>query len=277
MKNIGTLKFKKARPSAKQSVRKRATENPSATLEEEVHAVLASLRRLGSQRIRNDMKSRYGIVGPTAERAFGVGMAAMQKIAKTIRGKDIARNHELAAALWNASGDGAGQYEARMVASLIDEPALVAAAQMDRWVKDFDNWAICDTVCFKLFDRVSPALAFRKVEQWSRKHDEFIKRAAFALLACLALHDKSIPPTNEPYLKFLPLIERAALDERNFVKKGVNWALRAIGRRNAALNSAAVVVAKRLAESPEPAARWVGKDALRDLTKPAAIRRLATE
>ena len=133
---------------------------------------------------------------------------------------------------------------------------------MDRWCRDFDNWAICDTLCFALWDRTPHA--WDKVTKWSTRRAEFEKRAAFALLASLALHDKTSP--NASFLAGLRLIERAASDERNFVKKGVNWALRGIGRRNAVLHAAAVKLARRLAESPEAAPRWVGKDALRELT-----------
>jgi 3-methyladenine DNA glycosylase AlkD len=158
-----------------------------------------------------------------------------------------------------------------MLATFVDEPELVTPAQMDCWCRAFDSWAICDTACFHLFDRTPHA--WKKVTKWARRRDEFGKRAAFALLACLALHDKETG--DEPFLECLPLIERAADDERNFVKKGVSWALRLIGRRNLELNAGAVVVAKRLSASPQAAARWIGKDAFRELTSPAVTRRLA--
>ena len=158
-----------------------------------------------------------------------------------------------------------------MLTAFVAEPARVTPAQMDRWCRDFDNWAICDTLCFHLFDRTPHAWA--KVAQWSDKREEFVKRAAFALLASLAGHDKH--SGDEAFAQCLPLVERAATDERNFVKKGVSWALRGVGRRSPPLHAAAVAVARRLADSPEAAARWVGKDALRDLTSPAVTRRLA--
>jgi 3-methyladenine DNA glycosylase AlkD len=142
---------------------------------------------------------------------------------------------------------------------------------MDRWARDFDNWAICDTQCFVLFGRAPQA--WRKVEQWSRRRDEFVKRAAFATLATLALRDKSVG--DEPFLRSLRLVERAATDERNFVRKGVSWALRAIGERSRPLNAAAVETARRLAASDDTAARWVGKDALKQLASPAVRKRLA--
>jgi 3-methyladenine DNA glycosylase AlkD len=179
--------------------------------------------------------------------------------------KRMGRNHAWALALWNT-----GWYEARMLAAYVDEPGRVTAKQMDRWCRDFDNWGIVDTVCFALFDRT--AHAFDKVRQWASKPGEFQKRAAFALLACLALHDKAAP--EEAFARCLPLIERAAADERNFVKKGVSWALRLIGRRSQRLNAAAVALARRLAAAERPAARWIGKGALKELTRAGVLRRL---
>jgi 3-methyladenine DNA glycosylase AlkD len=134
---------------------------------------------------------------------------------------------------------------------------------MDRICRDFDNWGVVDTLCFVLFDQTP--LAWKKVAAWSRRRDEFGKRAAFALLASLSLHDKSA--SDAQFLRVLPLIERAATDDRNFVKKGVSWALRAVGRRSPALREAAVELARRLASSSEPSSRWLGRDALRDLKK----------
>jgi 3-methyladenine DNA glycosylase AlkD len=223
----------------------------------DVDAVVASLKRLASKRYRDGM-SRYGL---PSDNAFGVPVGSIQKLAKR-----LGRNHDLAATLWDT-----GWYEARMLAAFIDEPERVTPAQMDRWCRDFDNWGICDTVCFHLFDRTPHA--FRKVTQWAGRRDEFVKRAAFALLACLALHDKRTG--DEPFAECLPLVERAATDERNFVKKGVSWALRGIGRRSSELNIAAVEAARRLAASSNAAARWVGKDALRELTSPAVTRKFA--
>jgi len=201
--------------------------------------------------------ARYAI---PSDNAFGVAMKDMK-----VLGKKFGRNHELAKALWET-----GVYEARMVCSFVADPALTTPAQMDRWCRDFDNWGICDTMCFNLFDRTPHAWA--KVRQWSRKRNEFEKRTAFALLWSLSVHDKRA--TDEQFVQGLVLIERAAVDGRHFVKKAVNMALRAIGKRNIALNAEAVAVARRLADSPDAAARWVGKDALRELTSPAVTRRL---
>jgi 3-methyladenine DNA glycosylase AlkD len=214
-----------------------------------VAEALAWLERRGSQRNIAGM-ARYGIV---SDKVFGVSVAMLQQLAKR-----FGRDHELALALWDT-----GWYEARMLTAFVDEPERVTAAQMDRWARDFDNWAICDTVCFHLFDRTRHA--WRKVDQWSARRDEFVKRAAFALVASIGAHDKQAP--DAPFHRALKLIEREAHDERNFVKKGVSWALRVTGRRNPALRAAAAAVATRLAGSPEPAARWIGKDALRDWAK----------
>jgi 3-methyladenine DNA glycosylase AlkD len=172
--------------------------------------------------------------------------------------KAIGTDHELAGELWKT-----GVYEARMLAAFVAEPARVTKAEMDGWCRDFDNWAICDTMCFHLFDRTPHA--FDKIEAWAGRKDEFVRRAAFALLASVALHDKKAP--DEPFLRALPLIERAAEDERNFVKKGVSWALRGIGKRNARLRAAAADLARRLSQSEHEAARWIGKDALREFAK----------
>jgi len=160
-----------------------------------------------------------------------------------------------------------------MMAGFIDDAAQVTPAQMERWAKDFDNWGICDTVCFSLFDR-SPH-AWDKVAAWADRDEEFVKRGAFALLASLVAHDKTAP--DDRFARSLALIEKAAPDERNFVKKGVNWSLRCIGKRNAALNDAAVAVAERLAKSENASERWVGKDALRELKSPALRKRLAAK
>jgi 3-methyladenine DNA glycosylase AlkD len=185
----------------------------------------------------------------------------MQQLAKR-----LGRDHELAVALWET-----GWYEARMLTAFVDEPDLVSAAQMDRWAREFDNWAICDHLCFHLFDRTPHA--WRKIEQWSDRRAEFVKRAAFALLASVALHDKAAP--DKPFLHSLTLVERAATDERNFVKKGVSWALRSIGERNRTLHDAAVATAERLAAKDDRSARWVGTDARRGLTSAATRKRVA--
>lgn len=232
-------------------------ESPKQSIKDLVQEALSSLKRMSTKRDRENL-ARFAI---NATKAFGVSMAHMRVLAKR-----LGRNHELAAALWES-----GWYEARMLATLVDEPERVTPAQMDRWCQDFDNWAICDTACFCLFDRTPHA--WGKVEKWSQQSDEFVKRTGFALLWSLTVHDRRAG--DEPFRKGLLLIERAATDERNFVKKAVNMALRAIGKRNAALHAAAVKMARRLAGSTNATARWVGKDALRELTGPSVMRRLA--
>lgn len=217
---------------------------------------LDELKRLANRSTRDGM-SRFGI---PSDRALGVSMADIQKFAR-----QIGRDHALALALWDT-----GIYEARMLCAFVDEPVRVTAAQMDRWCKDFDNWAVCDTLCFKLFDRTPHAWA--KVAQWSGKKAEFVKRAGFALLASLAGHDKTA--TDAQFIDGLMLIERAATDDRNFVKKGVSWALRRIGSRNSPpLRRAATKTAQKLAVSNDAAARWIGKDALREFSRSAAKKR----
>jgi 3-methyladenine DNA glycosylase AlkD len=182
--------------------------------------------------------------------------------------KEVGRNHELAQELWAT-----GLHEARMLACLIDDPKLVSEEQMERWVRDFDAWDICDTCCGYLFDKT--ALNYRKAIEWSERDEEYVKRAAFALMAYLAVHDKKAP--NEKFLQFLPLIKREAGDNRNFVKKAVNWALRSIGKRNIALNEAAVAAARDIRESNSGSAKWVASDALRELTGEAVQRKLPSK
>ena len=201
---------------------------------------------------------RFGI--PSA-RAFGVSSAIMRPMIKR-----LGRDHDLALALWET-----GWLEARMLAGFVAEPQRVTPALMDRWCRGFDNWAICDSTCIHLFSR-SPN-AWRKAAIWSRRQDEFVKRAGFALLAALAVHDKR--RSDQPFIDGLVWVEAAAGDHRNFVKKAVNWALRQIGKRNPSLNAQSIAVARRLAAAPEPVPRWIGKDALRELTSDGVRTRLA--
>ncbi len=155
-----------------------------------------------------------------------------------------------------------------MLAAFVGDPARVTPAEMDRWCKDFDSWGICDTVCFSLWDRTPHAM--KKIRQWSTRREEFVKRAAFALLASVALHDKAM--SDAAFVKCLPIIERCATDGRNFVKKGVSWALRLVGRRSRALHKSSIALSKRLAASTNPVERWVGKDALKDLMRVTVTR-----
>ena len=214
------------------------------------------LKRRGTKQVRDGM-ARYGL---PSDNAFGVPVGVIKQL-----GKRIGKNHDAATALWNT-----GWYEARLLTAFVGEPGRLTTSEMDRWCSDFDNWGVCDTLCFHLFDKTPHA--WSRVTKWSRSRHEFVKRAAFALLASLAGHDRK--SADDRFLRYLPLIERAAGDERNFVKKGVSWALRSVGRRSAALHRESVSLARRLASSQVRAARWVGKDALKDLTRPAVTRRI---
>ena len=218
--------------------------------------ILQSLEALATPRDLANLQ-RFGI---TAARPLGVSMANIQKLAR-----QVGRDHATAAALWAS-----GIYEARLLTAYVDDPAEVTPAQMDRWCRDFDNWGVCDTLCFALFDRTPHA--WGRIDSWARARPEFVRRAAFALLASLAVHDKATP--DEMFAARLPLVERAASDDRDLVRKGVSWALRTIGRRNRALHAAALEVAHRLAGAADPGSRWVGKDAVRELTGPVVTRQL---
>jgi 3-methyladenine DNA glycosylase AlkD len=221
-----------------------------------VAEALAWLRKHSKKSVRDGM-ARYAI---PSDKALGVLMGDIQKLAKL-----LGRDHALALALWKTD-----VYEARMLCAYVDEVERVTPARMDTQARAFDNWAICDTLCFALWVR-SPH-AFRKIRQWSSHRAEYVKRASFALLASMALKHKT--STDADYLRCLPLIEKAAADERNFVKKGVSWALRGIGRRSAKLNKASIALAKKLAASDDAAPRWIGKDALRELSSAAVHKRL---
>src|SRR5689334_15147233 len=180
-----------------------------------VTAVLAQLKKKGSKTGVAGM-ARYGIVVKNGK-VFGCSVGAIRDIAKPHR-----KDHALANALWKT-----GWYEARMMTAFVADPAKVTPAEMERWTKEFDNWAICDTLCFHLYDKTPHA--WPKINAWAKRKEEFVRRASFALLASVALHDKKA--SDAPFVKSLSLIETYATDERNFVKKAVSWALRGIGKR----------------------------------------------
>ncbi len=194
--------------------------------------------------------ARFGI---NPKNTLGLSIPMLRKLAK-----EIGKNHSLAGQLWKTK-----IHEARILAGFIDDPAQVTPSQMDRWAKDFDSWDVCDQVACFLFDKTP--YAYQKAIQWSRAREEFVKRAGFALMAGLAWHNKTA--ADKKFVPFLHCIEQQADDPRNFVKKAINWALRQIGKRSPALAKKAVPVAKKLAESKKPAARWVGSDALREFIK----------
>jgi 3-methyladenine DNA glycosylase AlkD len=240
-------------------VRSSARKTATATdVTADVTAALAWLKKRGTKANREGM-ARYAIV---ADQVFGVSVGDIRAL-----GTRLGCRHDLAEPLWAT-----GWYEARMLVAFVADPGLVTPAQMDRWARDFDNWAICDTLAFALFDR-SPH-AWRQIDRWAGRREEFVKRGAYALLASLAVHDKTGP--DAPFAARLPLIEAAAVDGRNFVKKAVSWALRSIGNRSVALHGAALALAARLAAADRTAPeRWVGKDTLRDLQRPLVRARVA--
>jgi 3-methyladenine DNA glycosylase AlkD len=218
--------------------------------------ILKKLTARGSRKNIEGM-ARFGI---SSRGRLGVSMPEIRRIAK-----ETGRNHELAIRLWNS-----GIADARIVASIIADPRRTTAAEMDRWASEFDSWDVCDQVCMNLFERTP--FAGKKIREWSRREKEFVRRAAYALIACLAWHDKDAP--DAVFTGFLPIIRRGATDERNFVKKAVNWALRNIGKRNPRLNRAAVRTAKEISRLDSKSARWIGADAIRELTSAAVQRRI---
>lgn len=196
--------------------------------------------------------ARFGIVG---DGRLGVSIATLRKMARA-----LGHDHALALSLWDSATP-----DARILASMVADPAQLTTRQMDQWAKDFNAWDVCDQTCLNAFVR-SP-LAWRKAEVWATRQQEFVRRAAFALLACLATHDKQAP--DNAFLAALAWVEAAAGDERNFVKKAVNWALRGIGKRNANLREAAVTCALRIQQQGSKPARWIAADALRELNSEA--------
>ena len=218
--------------------------------------ILRKLKALENPRNVAGM-ARYGI---NPKNALGVPIPVLRNFAK-----DAGKDHELASKLWSS-----GIHEARLLAGFVDDPRLVSEAQMESWVSEFDSWDVCDQVCSNLFDKTK--IAHDKALEWAGRDEEFVRRAGFVLMATLSVHDKKAD--HKEFLKFLPLIERYSTDERNYVKKAVNWALRQIGKRNMRLNAEAVRVARVIAKSGSKSARWIAKDALRELESDAVRKRL---
>ena len=217
------------------------------------------LDRLQSKARPEQLKgmAKYGI---TVEKRLGVSVPDMRKLAK-----ELGRDHKLALDLWMT-----GVAEARIVAGMVGDPAKLTEEQMEDWVKGIDSWDVCDQVCTNLFEK--NRLAWKKIVEWSERQEEFVKRTAFSLTACLAWHDKKA--SDEKFVELLPIVIRAATDERNFVKKAVNWALRNIGKRNLNLNKAAINTAKEIQRLDSKAARWIAADAIRELESDAVQNRL---
>ncbi len=201
--------------------------------------------------------ARFGI---NTKNAYGVSMPGLRKLAK-----EIGKDHKLAQQLWRSK-----IHEARILACIIDDPELVTEKQMECWVKDFNSWDVCDQCCMNLFKKTN--FAFQKSIQLSRRKQEFVKRTGFALMAALAVGDKQA--LDKDFEKFLPIIKRESVDERNFVKKAVNWALRQIGKRNISLNKKAIKTAKEIQKINSKSARWIAADAIRELESQAVQKRL---
>lgn len=218
--------------------------------------VLARLRAMANADNVAGM-SRFGI---STRGTLGISVTALRGIAK-----EIGRDHRRAAALWKS-----GVHEARQLAILTEEPEKVTAAQADRWARDLDSWDTCDALAFDLLSRTP--FAYEKARAWASRREEFVRRASFSLIAGLAVHDKAADDAT--FVALLPLIRDAADDDRNFVKKAVNWALRSIGKRNVALNKAAIACARELRAMDSRAARWIAADALRELQSDAVQARL---
>lgn len=210
--------------------------------------IVEKLRSLGDPKAAEGA-ARYGIDVPGI---LGVSAPLLRKLAK-----EIGTDHRLAAQLWQS-----GIHDARALAALIDDPSKVTPSQMERWARDFNSWAVCDAACGCLFDKTPYAWA--KAVEWSRRDEEYVKRAGFVLMATLAVHDKKA--SDERFESFLPLIVEQAHDDRNFVKKGVNWALRQIGKRNRRLNELAIQTAHQVRALDTKSARWITSNALRELT-----------
>jgi 3-methyladenine DNA glycosylase AlkD len=225
---------------------------------EKVEEVLKKLKKLSNPKNVKGM-ARFGI---KPDKALGISIPNLRKLAK-----EIGKNHKLALQLWRSE-----IHEARILAGMIDEVDKVTEKQMDLWIKGFDSWDVCDQVCANLFDKTS--FAFKKAIEWTRREEEFEKRAGFALMACLAWHDKEAGDSK--FTKFLPAIKRESIDERNYVKKAVNWALRQIGKRNRNLNKEAITIALVIQKIESKSARWIANDALRELKSKAVQKRLST-
>ena len=218
--------------------------------------VMERLKSLSNMAVVAGM-ARYGI---STTNTYGISIPHLRNIAR-----EIGKNHSLAQKLWSS-----GVHEVRILASMVDKPDEVTEAQMEDWVKDFDSWDVCDQCCANLFDRTK--FAYQKAVEWSSREDEFIKRAGFALMAVLAVHDKK--GEDADFRQFLPLIQREAIDHRNFVKKAVNWALRQIGKRNLFLNMKAVETAKEIQKIDSSSAKWIASDAIRELESESVQKRL---
>lgn len=218
--------------------------------------IIAYLKKNKNEHNRQGMK-RYGI---NVENAFGISVKQLRILAK-----QIGKNHQLAIKLWET-----GYHEARHLASMIAEPELVTKTLMNKWVKDFNSWDICDGTCSNLFSKTS--FAYEKIFEWSKSNKEYIRRTAFSLIAYLAVHDKK--RNDDDFINLFEIIKKYSTDERNFVKKTVNWSLRQIGKRSKYLNQKAIELANEIKQLDSKSARWIANDAIRELTNPKVIARI---
>lgn len=221
-----------------------------------VSDILARLKTLADPKAVEGM-ARYGI---NPQNTYGISIPNLRKIAR-----ETGTNHILAHELWAS-----GIHEARILASMIDDPSMATEEQLESWVKDFDSWDVCDQCCMNFIQKTG--FAYRKAVEWSERDEEFVKRAGFALIACLAVSDKNAD--DEIFETFFPIIKREAFDNRNYVKKAVNWALRQIGKRNIDLNKKAILIAEEIQKMDSRSAKWIASDALRELTGESVQKRL---
>ena len=218
--------------------------------------ILKRLKSLSNPRAAEGM-AKYGI---TPERAYGVSIPNLRKMAK-----EIGKDHEFARKLWELN-----IRETRILACMIDDPEIIPEEQMERWAKGFDYWEICDQCCMNLFEKTK--FAYQKSIEWSSREEEFVKRAGFVLVARLAVGNKKTD--DNQFETFFPIIKRESIDDRNFVKKAINWALRQIGKRNLNLNRKAIETAKDIQNIDSRSAKWISSDAIRELTNETIQERL---
>jgi 3-methyladenine DNA glycosylase AlkD len=211
--------------------------------------IISQLKKNSNPKDKNGM-ARFGI---NPKYALGIRVPVLRNLAKK-----IGKNHKLSQDLWKTK-----IHEARILAGMIDDPKMVTEKQMEQWVKDFNSWDLCDQCCMNLFDKIP--LGWKKATEWPKRKEEFIRRAGFTLMACLAWYDKKAK--DKDFLKFFPIIKKYSTDERNFVRKAVNWALRQIGKRNKSLNKEAIKLAKEIKKNDSKTAKWIANDAIKELTK----------
>lgn len=222
-------------------------------MSEKLDSIIRYLESMSNSKSKEGM-AHYGI---NAAQAWGIAVPVLRQLAKQYR-----KDHELALELWES-----GYHEARILASMVDDPLKCTSSQMEQWVVKFDSWDVCDQVCMNLFYKTG--LEWQKIKEWAERDEEFVRRASFALMAVLALHAKNTD--DKVFIDLLSIIEKHSTDNRNFVKKAVNWALRQIGKKNRNLHSHALLLSEKLMNSENKTSRWIGSDAYRELNSEAAL------